>query len=150
MFHTISKLSPLISIISGTLLFVFGQYFLKNALDIKNDFVQTWIVFTFTMGFVAVVCSLILSSYNGANIITIENRDTFLYAACAGLVFAFGNLFWIYTISTKKSLDDIRVIMAGIETVLLFLLGIFLFSEKFTFNKFIGIIFILFGIYMIG
>jgi drug/metabolite transporter (DMT)-like permease len=150
----ISTIPPhIISIACGTVLFVCGQYFLRNALDRHNDFVSTWIVFTCTMGMVALLSAFIVMSYTkGKHILDIFHGETqtLLYGACAGLVFAFGNLFWIYSISTKKSLGGIRVIMAGIETFLLFLLGFFMFSEPFTWTKFAGIFLILSGIYLIG
>ena len=150
MYSIISKLSPLTSITYGTLLFVFGQYFLRNGLDRKNDFILTWAVFSFTMGLVGIITSFLVNNTNTwSNITALQNRETFLYAVCAGIMFAFGNLFWIYTISTKESLGNIRVIMAGIETFLLFLLGVFVFSEAFTLKKFTGIILILFGIYVV-
>ena len=151
MYSIISKLSPLTSITYGTFLFVFGQYFLRNGLDHKNYFILTWAVFSFTMGLVGIITSILVNNTNTwSNITALQNREMFLYAVCAGIMFAFGNLFLIYTISTKESLGNIRVIMAGIETFLLFLLGFFFFSEAFTLKKFAGIILILSGIYVVG
>lgn len=141
-----------ITIILGTILFVFGQYFLRVALNKKDTFLQTWIIFTFIMGLTGLITGLLIN-YNpyikAKNMLKFENKEMILYATFAGLVFAFGNFFWIYSISTKESLGGIRVIMAGVETFLLFLLGYLLFSEKFTFTKLIGILLILMGIYIV-
>tara|TARA_B100002019_G_C21104335_1_gene515117 strand:+ start:42 stop:521 length:480 start_codon:yes stop_codon:yes gene_type:complete len=141
-----------ISIILGTILFVFGQYFLRLALNKKDTFLQTWIIFTFIMGLTGLITGILLN-YNHSNkyknMLKFENKEMILYAIFAGLVFAFGNFFWIYSISTKESLGGIRVIMAGVETFLLFLLGYLLFSENFTFTKLIGILLILMGIYIV-
>jgi len=73
-----------------------------------------------------------------------------LCAAIAGVCFVVGNMFWIYSISTKNSLGGIRTIMAGFETSLLLVLGFVAFSEKMTFQKLIGIMMVLAGIYVIG
>jgi drug/metabolite transporter (DMT)-like permease len=141
-----------ITIVLGTILFVCGQYFLRIAVNKKNTFFQTWIIFTFIMGLSGLITGFIINYipyFKSKNILNFENKEMILYATFAGLVFAFGNFFWIYTISTKESLGGIRVIMAGVETFLLFLLGYFLFSEKFTFSKLCGILLILIGIYIV-
>lgn len=141
-----------ITIVLGTILFVCGQYFLRIAVNKKNTFFQTWIIFTFIMGLSGLITGFIVNYipyFKSKNILNFENKEMILYATFAGLVFAFGNFFWIYTISTKESLGGIRVIMAGVETFLLFLLGYFLFSEKFTFSKLGGILLILIGIYIV-
>lgn len=141
-----------LAILLGTIKFVFGQYFLKHALIKQNAFLETWIVFTFTMGIVGLLIYILLNYIeinNKEKILNFKNKDMILNAIYAGIVFAFGNLFWIYSISANESLGGIRVIMAGIETFLLFLLGYLLFSEKFTFIKLIGILFILLGIYIV-
>uniref|UniRef100_A0A6C0AXW6 EamA domain-containing protein n=1 Tax=viral metagenome TaxID=1070528 RepID=A0A6C0AXW6_9ZZZZ len=152
--HNNFKFVPLyfITIVLGTILFVFGQYFLRVAVNKKDTFLQTWIIFTFIMGFTGLISGIILNYVpyiKSKNMLNFENKEMILYATFAGLVFAFGNFFWIYTISTKESLGGIRVIMAGVETFLLFLLGYLLFSEKFTFTKLIGILLILMGIYIV-
>ena len=152
--HNNFKFVPLyfITIVVGTILFVFGQYFLRIAVNKKDTFIQTWIIFTFIMGVTGLISGLVLNYVpyiKSKNMLNFENKEMILYATFAGLVFAFGNFFWIYTISTKESLGDIRVIMAGVETFLLFLLGYLLFSEKFTFTKLIGILLILMGIYIV-
>ena len=141
-----------IAILLGTIKFVFGQYFLKHALIKQNAFLETWIVFTFTMGIVSLLIYILLnytSVNNKEKLLNFKSKDMILNAIYAGIVFAFGNLFWIYSISTNESLSGIRVIMAGIETFLLFLLGYFIFTEKFTLTKISGILFILLGIYMV-
>ena len=152
--HNNFKFVPLyfITIVVGTILFVFGQYFLRIAVNKKDTFIQTWIIFTFIMGVTGLISGLVLNYVpyiKSKNMLNFENKEMILYATFAGLVFAFGNFFWIYTISTKESLGGIRVIMAGVETFLLFLLGYLLFSEKFTFTKLIGILLILMGIYIV-
>lgn len=141
-----------ITIVIGTILFVFGQYFLRIAVNKKDTFLQTWIIFTFIMGLTGLISGIVLNYVpyiKSKNMLNFENKEMILYAIFSGLVFAFGNFFWIYTISTKESLGGIRVIMAGVETFLLFLLGYLLFSEKFTFTKLIGILLILTGIYIV-
>jgi multidrug resistance protein EbrA len=84
------------------------------------------------------------------NTTILSNMEKNKNAVIAGVLFALGNLFWIYSISTKTSIGSIRTIMAGFETALLFLVGYFLFSETFDVKKIIGIIMVLLGIYLIG
>jgi multidrug resistance protein EbrA len=84
------------------------------------------------------------------NTTILSNIEKNKNAVIAGVLFALGNLFWIYSISTKTSIGSIRTIMAGFETALLFLVGYLLFSETFDVKKIIGIIMVLLGIYLIG
>lgn len=48
----------------------------------------------------------------------------------AGILFFVGNLFWIYAISTSPSVSHVRTLMAGIETILLVLAGIYIFNNS--------------------
>lgn len=138
----------LISIILGTILFVIGQYFLRKSFDNDVDYKMTWIIFCMTLGLIAFVMCCILLVFDKSMNFKNKNEKVF-NSILAGLCFVIGNLFWIYSISTKKSIGVIRTIMAGTETFLLFLLGFFLFSEKFTYIKILGILLILTGIYLI-
>jgi len=136
------------SILLATCLFVIGQIFLRRSFDKDQDFLHTWCVFSITIGIIGCISLLFTDSFSLqiSDIVNEKNRNGII----AGLVFAIGNLFWIYTISTKKSIGSIRTIMAGFETLLLFLVGYTLFSETFHFTKIAGIIMVLAGIYLIG
>ena len=71
-------------------------------------------------------------------------------AIIAGLFFFFGNAFWIYSISTKNPIGNIRTIMAGFETALLFIAGYLYFSEAMNLMQVGGVLLVVSGIYLIG
>lgn len=135
----------ILSILIGTSFFVAGQVYLRKSFSKDQDFLHTWCVFCITLGLVAFM--VLLTPMNTTILSNIEKNKN---AVIAGVLFALGNLFWIYSISTKTSIGSIRTIMAGFETALLFLVGYFLFSETFDVKKIIGIIMVLLGIYLIG
>lgn len=135
----------ILSILIGTSFFVAGQVYLRKSFSKDQDFLHTWCVFSITMGLVALIVLLIPMNINILSDMK-KNKN----ALIAGILFALGNLFWIYSISTKTSIGSIRTIMAGFETALLFLVGYLLFSETFDVKKIMGIIMVLLGIYLIG
>ena len=141
------------SILCGTVLFVIGQYFLRKSFDKDDDYINTWLIFNLTFGIIACIATIWLRTSDEnyiTNILSDEKMQKLLYAVDAGFFFAFGNIFWIYSISTKNSIGGIRTIMAGIETILLLLLGFVMFSETFTAHKIIGIGMVLSGIYVLA
>ena len=148
-----NDMSHVYSVLCGTVFFVAGQYFLRKSFDKDSDYRTTWILFTLTFGLVACI-SIVGFQISDPMYITdlLSNRmmPKLLCAAIAGVCFVVGNMFWIYSISTKNSLGGIRTIMAGFETSLLLVLGFVAFSEKMTFQKLIGIMMVLAGIYVIG
>ena len=73
-----------------------------------------------------------------------------MFSLLAGIVFFFGNMFWIFSIKNAPSLSIIRSVMAGGETLLLLLVGYFLFKQTLTIQDVIGIVFILFGVNIIS
>ena len=140
------------SIFCGTILFVIGQYFLRKSFNNDNDYTATWLIFTLTFGLIACIVILglyIIDKQYIINTLSNEKRPKLLCAIAAAFFFVFGNIFWIYSISTRNSIGGIRTIMAGFETMLLFLLGFIAFYEKFDIYKIIGIIMILGGIYVL-
>ena len=132
-----------ISILIATCFFVTGQIFLRKSLDHQN-YLQTWCIFSIAMGIIGCI-GLWLTNETSLAMVG-KNKNAWI----AGIVFAVGNLLWIYSISTKVSIGIIRTIMAGFETLLLFLVGYMLFSETFYYTKLAGIFMILVGIYFIG
>ena len=141
------------SILCGTVLFVIGQYFLRKSFDKDDDYINTWLIFTLTVGIIACIAIIFFRANDKdyiTNILSDEKMPKLLCAVAAGFCFVFGNIFWIYSISTKNSIGGIRTIMAGFETMLLLLLGFVVFSETFTVYKIIGIAMVLSGIYVLA
>jgi drug/metabolite transporter (DMT)-like permease len=137
----------IISILVGVLFFVSGQVYLRKSFDTDSNFFTTAIIFSLAIGATSLVL-LFLSQLHSPELL-IYNNSKLINAAMAGLLFFIGNLFWIYSISTKKSLGNIRVIMAGFETFMLFLVGYFYFNDIINSKQLMGALLILFGIYFI-
>jgi drug/metabolite transporter (DMT)-like permease len=137
----------IISILVGVLFFVSGQVYLRKSFDTDSNYFTTAIIFSLAIGATSLVL-LFLSQLHSPELL-MYNNSKLLNAAMAGLLFFIGNLFWIYSISTKKSLGNIRVIMAGFETFMLFLVGYFYFNEIINSKQVIGALLILLGIYFI-
>ena len=130
----------------ATILFVCGQVLLKKSFDSDSDFVTSAVFFNIAVGVAAVLVFL----QKQMNSKITYNTKKIQYAVLGGILFFIGNLLWIYTISTKKPLSMIRILMAGFETFLLVLVGYFIFSHKLTLREFVGITLVLAGIYVIG
>ena len=137
----------IISILVGVLFFVSGQVYLRKSFDTDSNYFTTAIIFSLAIGATSLVL-LFLSQLHSPELL-IYNNSKLINAAMAGLLFFIGNLFWIYSISTKNSLGNIRVIMAGFETFMLFLVGYFYFNEIINSKQLMGALLILFGIYFI-
>lgn len=144
-----------ISVFIGTIFFVCGQVYLKSAFDSKiTEYFSSLYVaccFSIMIGIAGTILLLFLY-YRDPLFFDLKSLD-FLHnsksAIIAGIFFFFGNLFWIYSISTKHQLGMIRILMAGWEMLLLFLVGIFIFNEKFTFLQIFGCIMIFSGLSLV-
>lgn len=132
----------------ATIFFVIGQIFLKYTF--KNTPMKPLCAcgfFCVSMGLIGIVM-LLYCSYE-KQLVKLDNTNHW-FPILAGVVFALGNYFWITSIYSKESLGIIRVVMAGFETFLLFLVGYLLFKDQIEIQKIIGTIIILFGIWLIG
>ena len=110
------------SILLGTILFVFGQVYLRKSFNKDSDYISTWLFFCLTLGVSSLLILTFLNIIPENEIINtklIMTTPKIITAIIAGLFFFFGNAFWIYSISTKDPIGNIRTIMAGFETALL-------------------------------
>ena len=71
-----------------------------------------------------------------------------IYPVLSGLLFGLGNYFLVLCIYTKEPLGMIRLMMCGFEAILLFMIGYLVFSDKISYQKMIGAIVILIGIWI--
>lgn len=141
------KLDWRYSIGIGTLFFVAGQVLLRKSFDSSSDYMISLLYFTSAIAIMAFIGCVYLKE----NIFDITRLTSQHYnAISAGIVFFFGFIFWIYSISTKNDLGIIRTFMAGFETLVLFGVGYLVFNDKITLIQFFGVISILVGIYLIG
>ena len=114
-----------------------GQICLRKSFELNNTILQTFLLFTSTIG----VFTIPFLFKNN-----LEKSQNWVFPILAGIFFFIGNYFWIKTISSKESLGLIRVAMAGLETILLFFLSYLVFSDKISLYQFTGSLFILLGI----
>lgn len=132
------------SIVGATILFVTGQIFIKKSFLRDDNFHYTASIFGIFIG----ISAVLYMAYHHSTM-TLDREKT-LFAALAGIVFFFGNLLWIYSISTKTQLGNIRTIMAGFEMILLFCVGMLMFNDQLQYTQGLGIVFILLGIYIVS
>jgi drug/metabolite transporter (DMT)-like permease len=141
------------SILLGTILFVFGQVYLRKSFNKDSDYISTWLFFCLTLGVSSLLILTFLNIIPENEIINtkiIMTTPKIISAIIAGLFFFFGNAFWIYSISTKNPIGNIRTIMAGFETALLFIAGYLYFSEAMNLMQVGGVLLVVLGIYLIG
>ena len=139
-------MNSIYSIFIGTCFFVMGQVFLKKTFNNDKDFIMTNIYFSLGITLAALITFIILN----INYKLSYNKPKLSNAIIAGILFFLGNMCWIYSISTGDPLGNIRVIMAGFETILLFIVGYLIFYNKINMYQGLGFIIILTGIYIIN
>lgn len=131
-----------IFIFISIIFFVLGQTFLKYD---PNDGIVSACYFTISMGITGFLVLLYILQ-NNKNVLNNE----IMFSLLAGIVFFFGNMFWIFSIKSAPSLSTIRTIMAGGETLLLLLVGFIIFKQTLTIQDVIGMILILLGVNIIS
>lgn len=131
-----------IFIFISIIFFVLGQTFLKYD---SNDGIISACYFTISMGVTGFLVLLYMIQ-NNQNIL----NNNIMFSLLAGIVFFFGNMFWIFSIKNAPSLSIIRTIMAGGETLLLLLVGYLVFKQTLTIQDLIGMVFILLGVNIIS
>lgn len=140
-----------LSILIGTIFFVFGQVFLRKSFEKGALFLDTWLLFSLSIG----ICAFLFLCgrfffYDQLPFEPLVFDPLVFDPLVAGLFFFFGNAFWIYSISTKNPIGNIRTIMAGFEMLLLFGAGYLFFHDSIHYIQFIGVLFTLLGIYLVG
>ena len=146
LFNSIHNYYNALPIFIATLFFVGTQIFLKNSFSKDNDFLTTTTFFALGFSLIAVLSFFYLYNQNSLNYKT----EKVLYPLVAGILFFFGNLLWVFSISKKTPLSIIRVVMSGFETFLLILVGYVLFSTTLHWKQITGILLVFLGIYIIG
>tara|TARA_Y100000389_G_scaffold64255_1_gene60294 strand:- start:1694 stop:2170 length:477 start_codon:yes stop_codon:yes gene_type:complete len=140
----------MISIYIAVIFFVFGQILLRKSFNNNTDYTSVAIIFSLSMGITAALFLLFNQSTN----LTIFNNPIMipqlLSAIVAGILFFIGNFFWIRSISSNKPLGNIRVVMAGFETLALFAAGLLFFKEVITIKQLAGTAIIVSGIHIFG
>lgn len=141
------------SILLGTTFFVLGQVYLRKSFDKDSDYISTWLVFCLTFGIasaILIILTRVFPIHNSFQTKIVLTQPKLYSAMIAGLLFFIGNAFWIYSISTKNPIGSIRTIMAGYEMILLYAAGYLFFSEAINITQIAGVVFTIFGMYLIG
>jgi drug/metabolite transporter (DMT)-like permease len=140
----------MISIYISVIFFVLGQILLRKSFNNNTDYTSVAIIFSLSMGITAALFLLFNQSTNS----TIFNNPIMIpqlsCAIVAGILFFIGNFFWIRSISSNKPLGNIRVVMAGFETLALFAAGLLFFKEVITIRQLAGTAIIVSGIHIFG
>lgn len=121
----------------GILFFVSGQIILKLNTD---NIILTSSCFFISSGILG-LCLLLF--YNKKHFPKIQFSKLGLLA---GILFFVGNFLWINSIKQAPSLSMVRIYMAGIETILLVLLGFIIFQEKIKPVNIIGFCIVIIGL----
>ena len=129
-------------VLLSVIFFVFGQVCLKYD---KNDSIKSCCYFTISMGIVGAIVLMFINKMKKN-----KNNKVAIYSIIAGVLFFFGNLFWIYSIKSSPSLALVRVFMAGGETILLLFAGYLFFKQYINVKSLIGILLILSGVHLIS
>jgi len=127
-------------VLISILFFVTGQIFLKY--DSNVNPIISLCFFTIMMGLLGIIYLITHKK-------ELINKKIPYYSLLAGLVFFFGNMYWIKSIQKSPSLSNVRILMAGGETIFLLISGLLFFQQKITLKQLAGIIIILFGIKLI-
>lgn len=137
----------IVSILIGTTLYAISQVFIRRCFDKDGEFMSATICFGLAQGLTALffLVLLTLNEYNFK-----MDRRKLMNGLIVGLLFFIGNIFWVYSISTKASLGNIRTVMAGYEVLLLLLIGYMLFNENINLKQLSGVVLVLIGIYLTG
>lgn len=144
----------------SAILFVCGQVFLKKENEsvlFKKitviDILESSCYFALASGVLALLLLFVLRLGFSKNGRGNEKYRIPWYSFFAGIVFFFGNFLWIYAINTSPSIAHVRVLMAGVETILLLLVGVFIFQNTTNVLKpsvLIGIALILVGVIILS
>jgi len=146
LFNSMHDYYNVLPIFTATLFFVGTQAFLKNSFSKDDDFLTTTTFFALGFSLIAILNFLYFYNQKSLN----YKKEKVLYPLVAGILFFFGNLLWVFSISKKTPLSIIRVVMSGFETFLLILVGYVLFSTTLHWKQIVGILLVFFGIYIIG
>ena len=140
--------SWIMDIYIAVIFFVSGQVLIRKSFTNNNDSQSVAIAFGTAFG-IAAITFLFISNSIKSPLFNNQNMTLQLISATiAGALFFIGNLFWIRSISSKKPLGNIRVVMAGVETFILFFIGFILFKEIITIKQILGAALILSGIHI--
>ena len=144
LFNSMHDYYNALPIFIATLFFVGTQAFLKNSFSKDDDFLTTTTFFALGFSLIAILSFLYFYNKKSLN----YKKEKVLYPLVAGILFFFGNLLWVFSISKKTPLSIIRVVMSGFETFLLILVGYILFSTTLQWKQIVGILLVFFVIYI--
>lgn len=113
----------------AAILFISGQTLLKKS---GLNPLETASVFLIAMGVIAFLGMVIMQLNGNINIAKGRKINTMIPAILAGGAFYIGNVLLIKALKEADNIALVRILMAGIETMLLLIIALVIFGQKTT------------------
>ena len=132
----------------GIVFFILGQIVLRY--DKQNDILLSSSCFFIASGILGLIVFVYYhSTHKASNSEALSSGPIISkLGLLAGVLFFCGNFLWIYSIQNAPSLSLVRIIMAGIETILLTMAGHILFQQQIHAINIVGYVTVLIGVYL--
>ena len=135
--------------LSATLFFVLGQVLIKKS---TTSSLHTAYLFSISIGLFGLIGLILSSTIFKPASLNLKFSSTFALFApiLAGALFFFGNLLWIQAIHLAPNISHVRIVMAGLETVLLAIIAYYVFHQSVTQTQLVGMALIGCGIALVA
>ena len=133
--------------LSATLFFVLGQVLIKKS---TTSSLHTAYLFSISIGLFGLIGLILSSTIFKPTALNFKSSSTILAPILAGALFFFGNLLWIQAIHLAPNISHVRIVMAGLETVLLAIIAYYVFHQSVTRTQLVGMALIGCGIALVA
>ena len=132
--------------LSATLFFVLGQVLIKKS---TTSSLHTVYLFSISIGLFGLIGLILFSTIFKPASLNFKSGST-AAPILAGALFFFGNLLWIQAIHLAPNISHVRILMAGLETVLLAIIAYYVFHQSVTQTQLVGMALIGCGIALVA
>ena len=132
--------------LSATLFFVLGQVLIKKS---TTSSLHTAYLFSISIGLFGLIGLILSSTIFKPTALSFKSSST-VAPILAGALFFFGNLLWIQAIHLAPNISHVRIVMAGLETVLLAMIAYYVFHQSVTQTQLVGMALIGCGIALVA
>jgi len=135
--------------LSATIFFVLGQVLIKKS---TTSSLHTAYLFSISIGLFGLIGLILSSTIFKPTALNFKSSSTLTLFApiLAGALFFFGNLLWIQAIHLAPNISHVRILMAGLETVLLAIIAYYVFHQSVTQTQLVGMALIGCGIALVA
>ena len=133
--------------LSATLFFVLGQLLIKKS---TTSSLHTAYLFSISIGLFGLIGLILSSTIFKPTSLNFKSSSSILTPILAGALFFFGNLLWIQAIHLAPNISHVRIVMAGLETVLLAIIAYYVFHQSVTQTQLVGMALIGCGIALVA